>query len=98
MGELIVSISGIADRTLDAVAAFRADLAARDVPVSLMVAPRRDAKRKASLVGKRGGFPITPDTIAVKRLLSCNGTWVEADTEFGIGWVERVCARQLGSC
>ena len=64
----------------------------------LMVAPRRDAKRKASLTGKRGGFPITPDTIAVKRLLSCNGTWVEADTEFGIGWVERVCARQLGSC
>lgn len=65
---------------------------------ALMVAPRREAKRKASLTGKRGGFPITPDTIAVKRLLSCNGTWVEADTEFGIGWVERVCARQLGSC
>ena len=40
MGELIVSISGIADRTFDAVAGFRAELAARDVPASLMVAPR----------------------------------------------------------
>jgi hypothetical protein len=65
---------------------------------ALLVAPRRDARRKAALTGKRGGFPITPDTVAVKRLLSCSGTWVEVDTEFGIGWVERVCARQLGSC
>jgi uncharacterized protein len=42
-GELIVSISGIKDRTLDDVDAFRAELAARDVPASLLVAPRLKA-------------------------------------------------------
>ena len=51
MGELIVSISGIADRTLDAVADFRADLATRNVPVSLMVAPRL-----------KGGYRLDTDT------------------------------------
>lgn len=40
MGTLIVSISGVRDRTLDDVAAFRAELDAREVPVSFMVAPR----------------------------------------------------------
>lgn len=40
MGELIVSISGIADRTLEAVADFRAELSVRAVPASLLVAPR----------------------------------------------------------
>ena len=39
-GELIVSISGIRDRTLAEVDAFRGELDARGVPVSLMVAPR----------------------------------------------------------
>jgi predicted deacetylase len=39
-GELIVSISGIRDRTLPDVAAFRAELAARGVPASFLVAPR----------------------------------------------------------
>jgi predicted deacetylase len=39
-GELIVSISGIRDRTLADVDAFREQLAARGVPVSLLVAPR----------------------------------------------------------
>lgn len=39
-GELIVSLSGIRDRTLAEVAAFRAELDTRGVPVSLMVAPR----------------------------------------------------------
>jgi len=39
-GELIVSISGIRDRTLAEVDAFRDELDARGVPVSLMVAPR----------------------------------------------------------
>jgi predicted deacetylase len=40
VGALIVSISGIRDRALDEVAAFRAELAARNVPASLLVAPR----------------------------------------------------------
>ena len=39
-GELIVSISGINDRTLADVDAFRGELAARNVPASLLVAPR----------------------------------------------------------
>jgi hypothetical protein len=65
---------------------------------ALRLAPRADAPLRASLTGTRGGFPITPDGIAVKRLLSCNGKWVEADTEFGRGWVDRVCARQLSAC
>ena len=39
-GELIVSISGIKDRTLADLEEFRAELAARDVPVSFLVAPR----------------------------------------------------------
>ncbi|MCP9271427.1 DUF2334 domain-containing protein [Mycolicibacterium arenosum] len=54
MGELIVSISGIADRTLDAVADFRADLATRNVPASLMVAPRL-----------KGGYRLDTDTRTV---------------------------------
>ena len=40
MGALIVSISGIRDRTIDEVDAFRAELAFRNVPASLLVAPR----------------------------------------------------------
>lgn len=40
-GELIVSISGIRDRTLADAAAFREQLHRRDVPASLLVAPRR---------------------------------------------------------
>ncbi|PXW31674.1 UNVERIFIED_CONTAM: hypothetical protein DES50_10474 [Williamsia faeni] len=39
-GQLIVSISGIRTETLEATAAFTERLAARDVPVSLLVAPR----------------------------------------------------------
>jgi predicted deacetylase len=39
-GQLIVSISHIGMRTLDDVAAFRADLNARGVPASLFIAPR----------------------------------------------------------
>jgi hypothetical protein len=64
----------------------------------LRVAPRADAARKASLTGTRGGFPFTPDVVGVKRLLSCQGRWVEAETEFGTGWVAKVCARQLSAC
>lgn len=64
----------------------------------LRVAPRADAARKASLAGIRGGFPFTPDVVGVKKLLSCQGRWVEAETEFGTGWVSKVCARQLSAC
>ena len=39
-GELIVSISGIKDRTLPDVVGFRDQLAARGVPASFLVAPR----------------------------------------------------------
>ena len=38
--QLIVSISGISDRTVDDVAAFCGHLDARGVPVSFLVAPR----------------------------------------------------------
>lgn len=40
MGQLIVSVSGIRERTLDDVEAFCAQLDARSVPVSLLAAPR----------------------------------------------------------
>ncbi len=39
-GQLIVSISGVSDRTLADVAAFRAQLDERGVPASFLVAPR----------------------------------------------------------
>jgi predicted deacetylase len=39
-GKLIVSVSGIGERTLDDVGAFCAQMDARGVPVSLLVAPR----------------------------------------------------------
>ena len=61
-GQLIVSISGIKDRTLADVDAFRAELGARHVPVSFLVAPRmkggyhldRDAETAAWLRDRRG--------------------------------------------
>jgi len=60
-GQLIVSISGVSDRTRDDVATFREQLAARDVPVSFLVAPRlkggyrldRDAATVDWLTGRR---------------------------------------------
>ncbi len=39
-GQLIVSISGVSDRTVDDVAAFHGQLARRGVPASFLVAPR----------------------------------------------------------
>ena len=39
-GKLIVSVSGICERTLDDVAEFCAQMDTRAVPVSLLVAPR----------------------------------------------------------
>lgn len=65
---------------------------------ALRTAPQADAPVRASLSGRRGGFPLTPDGVAVRRLLGCRGAWVEVDTEFGIGWVDRVCGRQLEPC
>ena len=56
-GELIVSISGIRDRTIDDVAAFRAELEARGVPVSLLVAPRL-----------KGGYRLDQDQPTVEWL------------------------------
>jgi predicted deacetylase len=53
-GELIVSISGISDRTIDDVDAFRAELEARRVPVSLLVAPRL-----------KGGYRLDADQVTV---------------------------------
>jgi len=59
---LIVSVSGIGERTLAEVAGLRADLDARSVPLSLLVAPRlkggyrldRDAETVDWLVNRRG--------------------------------------------
>jgi uncharacterized protein len=56
-GELIVSISGIKDRTIDDVADFRAELEARRVPVSLLVAPRL-----------KGGYRLDEDPATVEWL------------------------------
>jgi predicted deacetylase len=58
----MVSVSGISDRTRDAVASFCDELDARRVPVSLLVAPRlkggyrldRDAATVEWLAGRRG--------------------------------------------
>jgi predicted deacetylase len=53
-GQLIVSISHISMRTLDDVAAFRADLDARAVPASLLIAPRL-----------KGGYRLDRDSATV---------------------------------
>ncbi len=63
MGALIVSISGIRDRTLDEVAAFRAELAARNVPASLLVAPRL-----------KGGYRLDGDPATVEWLIRQRST------------------------
>jgi uncharacterized protein len=57
-GRLIVSISGIRDRTLDEVADFRAELDARNVPASLLVAPRL-----------KGGYRLDQDPTTVDWLV-----------------------------
>ncbi|MDY6997281.1 MAG: DUF2334 domain-containing protein [Actinomycetota bacterium] len=62
-GQLIVSISGVSDRTIADVADFRADLRDRGVPVSFLVAPRikggyrldRDADTVDWLAAQRAG-------------------------------------------
>jgi hypothetical protein len=79
--------------------AVKALIAAKE----LKTEPAREAATVAALSGFRseaGGRRVAfgPDGIAVKRLLSCRGSWVEVETELGRGWVEKVCARQLGAC
>ena len=69
----------------------------------LKQAPARESATVAALSGFRsesGGRRVgfRPDGIAVKRLTACRGSWVELETELGTGWVEKVCARQLGAC
>jgi uncharacterized protein len=62
-GKLIVSVSGICERTLDDVAAFCAQMDTREVPVSLLVAPRlnggyrldRDPQTVEWLADRRAG-------------------------------------------
>ncbi|HEY9264814.1 MAG TPA: DUF2334 domain-containing protein, partial [Mycobacterium sp.] len=53
-GQLIVSISGVSDRTLDDVVAFRARLEERQVPASFLVAPRL-----------KGGYRLDRDAATV---------------------------------
>ena len=69
----------------------------------LRARPQRDAPVIAALTGLRpdpggGQVGFGPDGVAVKRLISCRGSWVEVETELGAGWVEKVCARQLSAC
>lgn len=54
VGQLIVSVSGIGERTLGDIAPFAEQLDARAVPVSLMVAPRL-----------KGGYRLDADTPTV---------------------------------
>ena len=56
-GELIVSVSGIKDRTLADVADFCAELDERDVPASFLVAPRI-----------KGGYRLDSDATTVEWL------------------------------
>ena len=58
-GQLIVSISGVSDRTLADVAAFSAHLDARDVPASFLVAPRL-----------KGGYRLDRDATTVDWLVN----------------------------
>jgi hypothetical protein len=78
--------------------AVKAQLAGRD----LRAAPAPSAPLAGLLTGFRREGRLTvlygPEGVGVRRLLACRGSWVEADTEVGRGWVERVCARQLGPC
>lgn len=56
-GKLIVSVSGIRERTLDDVAEFCDNMDARAVPVSLLVAPRL-----------KGGYKLDHDPVTVEWL------------------------------
>ena len=56
-GKLIVSVSGISERTLDDVAEFCVKMDARSVPVSMLVAPRL-----------KGGYRLDHDPVTVEWL------------------------------
>jgi uncharacterized protein len=61
-GKLIVSVSGIRDRTLDDVAEFCEKMDTRSVPVSLLVAPRL-----------KGGYKLDKDPATVEWLTARRG-------------------------
>ena len=62
-GKLIVSVSGIRERTLDDVAQFCEKMDARSVPVSLLVAPRL-----------KGGYRLDHDPVTVEWLTGRRAT------------------------
>jgi hypothetical protein len=78
-GQLIVSISGISDRTVDDVDAFCAQLDTRGVPASFLVAPRmkggyrldNDAPTVEWLAGRRDGG----DAIVLHGFWRPTGCW-----------------------
>lgn len=81
-GELIVSISGIRDRTLADVDAFRDDLTARGVPVSFLIAPRL-----------KGGYRLDRDTPTVEWL---SGRRAEGDAVVLHGYDEAATKKRRG--
>ena len=81
-GELIVSISGINDRTLADVAEFREELAARDVPASFLVAPRL-----------KGGYRLDRDAPTVEWL---TGRLADGDAVVLHGYDEAATKKRRG--
>lgn len=69
---------------------------------ALKETPESNSRTIAALSGERvvgdSAFRFSPDTVAVREVLGCRGTWVHVDTELGRGWVARACAEQLGPC
>lgn len=79
-------------------ASLKAQLASRE----LKAAPQAGARTIAPLGGTQrmgsGSMAFGPDGVAVRRLISCSANWVEVETEFGTGWVARVCSEQMDIC
>jgi len=38
------------------------------------------------------------DAVEVKRVLDCNGDWVQVEADIGIGWVRGLCSNQATTC
>lgn len=78
--------------------ALKAQLASAE----LKAAPQANARTLSPLGGTQrmgsGSISFGPDGVAVRRLISCRANWVEVETEFGTGWVARVCAEQMDVC
>lgn len=78
--------------------ALKAQLASRE----LKAAPQQGARTIAPLGGTQrmgsGSMEFGPDGVAVRRLIACRANWVEVETEFGTGWVARVCGEQMDIC